>query len=84
MSTLPDERIATGAELKRLRKKLGMNQAHVAKAVGVSRTLVTMWERGKCDISYKHSITLNKLLAAGRTDDEHLLIHAEMNTLADE
>ncbi len=37
----------TGAQLRRLRKRLAWTQAQLAEALGVTRNTVARWERGE-------------------------------------
>lgn len=45
--TLEESQDATGAALRRLRLRLGINQTDFAEQIGVSRLTVWSWEKGK-------------------------------------
>lgn len=42
-----------------LRKLKGISQAELARTLGVSRSIITTWEHGYCDISLNHLVHLS-------------------------
>lgn len=65
----------TGDRIRELRKKLGLTQEQLADQVGVSRTTVVSWEKGKFEPERQNTIDLATVLKTtaaflmGETDD---------------
>lgn len=47
-----NKQILRGAEIKTLRKRLGMTQEEFAKLLGVTANTVARWERGELGLSH--------------------------------
>ena len=50
----------TGAELKRLRLKLGLTQTQLADEIGAHFPRISSWENGKCKISKSYQRILKE------------------------
>lgn len=59
--------------IQRLRARLGLSQATLAKVVGVSRVAVALWERGRSAPSGSNRAALVSLRKIGRRDVKVLL-----------
>jgi DNA-binding transcriptional regulator YiaG len=72
------------AQIKRLRRKLGLTQADFARLLDVSGAAVTAWETGKTSPSRENRIALAALRGQSREADRKLGRHAAAGRLGGE
>jgi DNA-binding transcriptional regulator YiaG len=58
----------SAADIKRLRKAVGLTQTALAKMIGVSAAAVTAWETGRTPASRKNRQALGALIQTPRTE----------------
>ena len=66
-----------GCAIRARRQELGMRQLDLARAVGVTKSAVSQWERGETHPSYKASSRLAKALGMSERDLFYPLEEAE-------
>lgn len=49
-----------GKKLKELRKEKGLGQVALAKALGVGKSIISLWEKDKCEPTISKLILLAK------------------------
>ena len=57
-----------GCAIKARRLELGMRQLDLARAVGVSKSAVSLWEKGETSPTYKISLKVAKALRMNARD----------------
>lgn len=55
------QRVTVASKIKEVRKKCGMTQSNFAKAIGVSRSAVSMWELGSVNPTISNLIEIIKV-----------------------
>lgn len=59
---VPDLAVVSGARVRQRREQLGHSVNALAKAVGVSPSLLSRWERGVGDPSLSHAVAIARVL----------------------
>ena len=60
--------MSLGCAIRARREELGMRQLDLARAVGVTNSAVSLWERGETSPTYKMSLKVAKALGMNARD----------------
>ena len=60
--------MSLGCAIRARREELGMRQLDLARAVGVTNSAVSLWEKGETSPTYKMSLKIAKALGMNARD----------------